>query len=210
MLVNWTFLVILQTQFQLSNENKLSKQWAAQFWCPILSNVIFLEPQFFSLRSPSSLLKGLLWVQLLILPVRLHKHARSSLDHLWSMGLLCWNSHREPLGWHFSPPLGTQKESHISAIWRRLYQLFHSGPWGFHCAYRFLFSHFLGKQPSFLPWKDCHEPHNQPRYQAFSHGLSLALQVNPSSSGLSRYDQHPEHASFRCDIPVKISFTNHH
>ena len=148
-----------------------SKQWAAQFWCPILSNVIFLEPQFFSLRSPSSLLKGLLWVQLLILPVRLHKHTKSRLDCLGSLSPLCWNSHREPLDWLLSAPLGAQKQRHTSATWLCLYQLFHSNPWGFHCACRFLFSHLSGRQPSFLPWKDCHEPHNQPRYQASSRGL---------------------------------------
>ena len=29
-------------------------------------------------------------------------------------------------------------------------------------------SHLSGKPPSFLSWKDCHEPHDQPRYQGFS------------------------------------------
>ena len=93
---------------------------ATRFWCPILSIVIFLRPWFFSLRSPSLLLKWLLWVQLLILPVCLHKHTKSSLDHLWSLSSLCWNSHREPLDWLFSPPLGAQKQSHTSATWLRL------------------------------------------------------------------------------------------
>ena len=155
-------------------------------------HVIFLRPWFFSLRSPSSLLKRLLWVQLLILPVCLHKHTKSSLDHLWSLSSLCWNSHREPLDWLFSPPRRAQKQSHTSATWLRLYQLFHLNPWGFRCAYRFLFIYLSGKQPSFLPWKDCHELHNQPRYQASSCGLLLASQVNPSSSGLPGDDQNPD------------------
>ena len=117
---------MLQTQFQLSNETKLPSQLAAQFRYPILSIVIFLRPWFFSLRSPSLLLKRLLWVQLLILPVCLHKHTKSSLGHLWSLSSLCWNSHREPLDWLFSPPLGAQKQSHTPATWLHLYQLFHS------------------------------------------------------------------------------------
>ena len=29
-------------------------------------------------------------------------------------------------------------------------------------------SHLSGKPPSFLSWKDCHEPHDQPRYKGFS------------------------------------------
>lgn len=78
----------------LLNKNKFSRQLAALFLCSIFtSTVIFLEPQFFFLRSPSLLLtKGLLWVLLLILTVHLHKHIKSSLDHLWSLSLLCWDS----------------------------------------------------------------------------------------------------------------------
>ena len=53
-------------------------------------------------------------------------------------------------------------------------------------------SHLSGKQPPFLPWKDCHEPHNQPRCYAFSCGLSLASQVNPSSSSFSGDHQNPD------------------
>ncbi|KAF6104296.1 hypothetical protein HJG60_011274 [Phyllostomus discolor] len=53
------------------------------------------------------------------------------------------------------------------------------------------FGHLSGKQPSFLPWKDYREPHNQPNYQAFSRGRTLASQVNLSSSGLSRDEQNP-------------------
>ena len=201
---------MLQTQFQLSNETKLPSQLAAQFRYPILSIVIFLRPWFFSLRSPSLLLKWLLWVQLLILPVCLHKHTKSSLDHLWSLSSLCWNSHREPLDWLFSPPLGAQKQSHTSATWLCLYQSFPSNPWGFHCAYRFLFSHLSGKQPSFLPWKDCHEPHNQPRCQASSCGLLLASQVNPSSSGLPGDNQNPDMPPSGVTFQSKYRLTNHY
>ena len=207
--VSWISLVILETQFQLSNENKLSRQLAGPFWCPILSIVIFLEPQFFSLRSPSSLLKGLLWVQLLILLVHLHKPTKSSLDHLRSLSPLRWNSHREPLGWLFSLPLRAQKQSHTSAIWLHLYKLFHSNPWGFRCAYKFLFSHLSGKQPWFLPWKDCHKLHSQPKYQAFSCGLSLALKVNPSSSGLSGDNQNPDMPPSGVTFQSKHRLTNY-
>ena len=86
---------------------------AAWFLYPILSIVIFLRPWFFSLRSPSLLLKRLLWVQLLILPVCLHKHTKSSLDRLWSLSSLHWNSLREPLDWLQSAPQGTEAEPHI-------------------------------------------------------------------------------------------------
>ena len=187
------------------------KTVSLSFQCPILSIVIFLEPRFFSLRSPPLLLKGLHWVQLLILPVHLHKPTKSSLDHLRSLSLPCWNSRREPLDWLLSPSLGSQKQSHTSATWFHLYQLFHSNPWGFRCAYRFLFWHLSGKQPSFLPWKDCHEPHSQPKCQAFSCGLSLISQVNPSSSGLSGDDQNPDvHDIPGVTFQSKSGFTNHH
>ena len=100
----------------------------------------------------------------------------------------------------FSPPLGAQKQSHTSATWLRLYQLFHSSPWGFHGACRFLFSHLSGKQPSFLLWKDCHELHNQARYQAFSCFASQSQFLRASW-----WQPEPRHASFRRDIPVKAS-----
>ena len=140
----------------------------------------------------------------------LHKHTKSSLDHLWSLSSLCWNSHREPLDWLLSPPLRAQKQSHTSATWLHLYQLFHLNPWGFHCACRFRSSHLSGKQPSFLPWKDCHEPHNQTRYQASSCGLLLASQVNPSSSGLAGDDQTPDVPPSGVTFQSKYQLTNHH
>ena len=138
------------TNLVLTSKWKQTFKTAALFRCPILSIVILLESQFFSLRSPSLLLKGLHWVRLLILPVCLHKHTKSSLDHLWSLSPRCWNSQRKFLDWLFSSPLGAQKQSHTFFIWLHLYQ-FHSSPWVFHCACRFLFSHLSGKQPSFLP-----------------------------------------------------------
>ena len=90
-----------------------------------------------------------------------------------------------------SAPRGSEAEPHIRHLALPVPVVL-LNPWGFHCACRFLFSHLSGKQPLFLPWKDCHEPHNQPGYQASSRGLLLASQVNPSSSGLPGDNQNPD------------------
>ena len=78
------------------------------------------------------------------------------------------------------------------------------------CLQGSFFSHLSGKQPSFLPWKDCHEPHNHSRYQASSCGLLLALQVNPSSSGLPGDNQNPDMLPSGVTFQSKYRLTHHH
>ena len=130
-------------------------------------------------------IKGTILSSVFNLPVCLHKHTKNSLDPLWSLSPLCWNLHKKPLDWLFSPLFRTQKLSHTPAIWLHLYQLFPSSLWGFHCSCSFLFSHLFRKAtfgPSLerLPWN------------TESRGLLLSSQVNPTSSGLSGDIQNPD------------------
>ena len=53
-------------------------------------------------------------------------------------------------------------------------------------------------------------PDNQPKYQAFSCGLLLVSQVNPSSSGLSGNDQNPDMPPLGTTFQSKSQLTNHH
>ena len=106
---------------------------------------------------------------------------RAALDHISYLSLLCWNSHKKPLNRLFSLPFRAQELS----------QTLPSGLSESSASLKSLrfplclgsFSHRSGKQPSFLPRKDHHEPHNQPRYRAFSKGFYWLRKSIPVPQG---------------------------
>ncbi|KAF6088418.1 hypothetical protein HJG60_008243 [Phyllostomus discolor] len=90
-----------------------------------------------------------------------------------------------------STPLGEQKPSHTSAIWLCLYQSVVSlKSLRLPLCYRFLLAIFQESNLRSFPGKTAMN-HTTNQSTRLFHGLTLASQVNPSSSGLSGDDQNP-------------------